>query len=112
MAIQYDGVRVVDANGNPATLSPRTSVATQTSVASSATSVTLLAANANRIGVSIFNDSTQILYVLPGSAAASATAHSVQVAAGGYYQVPFGYTGQINGIWAAAAGAARVTEWA
>jgi hypothetical protein len=27
-----------------------------------------------------------------------------------YYEVPFGYTGRIDGIWASANGNARVTE--
>lgn len=78
-------------------------------VASSATSVTIQAANANRLGLTIFNDSTALLYVKFGTTA-SATSYTVQVAAGGYYEVPLDYTGRVDGIWAAANGFARVTE--
>jgi hypothetical protein len=31
-------------------------------------------------------------------------------AANGYYEVPFGYVGAIDGIWASANGNARITE--
>jgi len=34
----------------------------------------------------------------------------VQMGAGAYYEVPFGYTGALKGIWASATGAARITE--
>jgi hypothetical protein len=58
----------------------------------------------------IFNDSTQVLYIKFG-ATASATSYTVQVAAGGYYELPMPvYTGIIDGIWASANGNARVTE--
>jgi hypothetical protein len=31
---------------------------------------------------------------------------------GSYYEVPFGYTGIIDGIWSAdSTGSARITEW-
>lgn len=83
---------------------------TQTSVASSATDVTILASNANRLGATIYNDSTQILYLLLASATSSTSLYSVQLVAGAYFEVPFGYTGVIKGIWASANGNARVTE--
>lgn len=83
---------------------------TQASVASSATSVTILAANSNRLGAAVYNDSTQILYLLLAATTASTSAYSVQVASQGYYEVPSNYTGQLTGIWAAANGNARVTE--
>ena len=73
---------------------------------------TILAANANRRGATIWNDSTAILYLLLASGTASATNASLSIPAGGYYEVPFGYTGIIKGIWASdASGAARVTEF-
>ena len=87
------------------------SSATVTQVASSATNVTLQASNASRKGLSIFNDSTQILRVKFG-ATASATSYTVQIAAGGYYEMPVRptYTGIVDGIWASANGNAYVTE--
>lgn len=95
--------------GSPANFAPSSSAGNSTSVASSATSVTLLAANAARKGATVYNESTSVLYVKFGTAA-SATSYTVQVVAAGYYEVPFGYTGIISGIWATANGSARVTE--
>lgn len=93
--------------------------ATTTSVASSGTSVTLLAANAGRLGGSITNDSTAILYVLLSSTpadAASTSHYTLQMAANtsgtSYFEIPSGYTGAIYGIWASANGFAKVTEYA
>ena len=51
----------------------------------------------------------QILYVKFGTTA-SATSYTVKMVADAYYEVPFGYTGRIDGIWASANGNARVTE--
>jgi len=80
-----------------------------TNVASSASSVTVLAANTARLGATVQNDSTQVLYLKLGTTA-STTSYTVKMVAGAYYEVPFGYTGRIDGIWAAANGNARVTE--
>ncbi len=81
-----------------------------TQVASSASSVTLKASNASRRGLSIFNDSTQTLYLKLG-ATASTTSYTVQVPSQGFYELPqVVYTGVIDGIWASANGNAYVTE--
>lgn len=72
----------------------------------------LLALNANRRGASVFNDSTAILYLLLADAVATNDNYSVQVEAGGYYELPAGYTGKVKATWANANGAARVTEFA
>ena len=85
-------------------------VANKTNVAASITSVTLLAANANRLGASIYNDSAAELLVSMG-ATASPTNFSVDMLPGAYFEVPASYTGVISGIWAAATGNARVTEY-
>ena len=79
-------------------------------VASSATNVTLMAANADRLGLTIHNSSTQILYVKFG-ATASATSYSVKIAADGFYELKHPvYTGIVDGIWVSADGNAYVTE--
>lgn len=84
--------------------------ATVSRVASSATVVTIKAANSGRRTLSIFNESTSILYLKFG-AAATITDYTVQIAAGAYYETPQpGYRGIVTGIWAAAQGAAQVTE--
>lgn len=76
---------------------------------STTTNTTLLYTNLSRLGATIFNDSTKILYVKLGRVA-SATDFTVKLLTGAYYEVPFGYIGQIDGIWSAANGFARVTE--
>lgn len=86
--------------------------ATLTNVNDTDSSVALSAANGGRKGWFVFNDSDQALYVNFG-ATASATAFTVKVAAGGFYEMPGDciYRGAINGIWAAnSTGAARITE--
>jgi hypothetical protein len=97
------GTRTVQALG---------STGTQSSVAASATDVTVLAANSSRLGFTIFNDSVSAtLYLLLGAGTSSTTAHSVQVSPGGYYAMDIPYAGVIKGIWSAAVGSARVTEF-
>lgn len=99
--VDTDGTQVVVERADTATLA---------SVASSATSVVLRAANAGRKGLIIFNESTSLLYVAL-AATASATAYTWQVPAGGYLELPRpAYTGAISGIWASANGFARVTD--
>lgn len=107
-------VRPVSATGAPAWGEPN-ATATITSVNDQATTVQLVAANANRRGGSIVNDSTSILYVLLGSGSASTTNFTVAIdgktTVPGYYDIPANYTGAIQGIWSAdSSGAARITE--
>lgn len=87
------------------------------SVASSASNVTLLAANPRRTMAAFYNDSTAVLYLKCG-ATASSSSYTVQVAAGSYYELPFTpgasgpvYSGVVDGIWASANGNVRVTEF-
>lgn len=100
----------VDIGDVDVTSLPRAATATLTNVSDTATSTTVLAANANRLGATVHNDSTASLYLKFG-ATASATSFTIKIEPDGYYEVPFGYTGIIDGIWTAdASGAARVTE--
>lgn len=83
-----------------------------TSVASSASSVTLVAANPKRRGLIITNASTAILYIRFGGGTATATTgHSVQVPTLGTYTLPFPFTGAVTAIWASANGSAQITEF-
>jgi hypothetical protein len=84
-----------------------------TSVASSATAVTIKAANALRIGLTIANDSTSILYILLGAGTVSATNYTYALPAKGTTAADrtiTGFTGVVTGIWATANGSALVTE--
>jgi hypothetical protein len=85
---------------------------TTTSVASSATSVTIIAANANRRGLSISNISTSKLYISFTSPATTANCF-VEIPAGAFllFDQQMIVGNAIYGIWAAANGAAQVTEY-
>lgn len=84
-----------------------TSVVTQ--VGDSASSVTLLASNANRLGVTVTNLSSAILYIKLGTAA-SATDCTAVIYQNGYWSDEL-YTGRIDGIWVSdAGGVASITE--
>ena len=83
---------------------------TPTTVSSLATTQTLIAANANRRSLTIFNNSTAILYVRFGASATQVGA-KIPIGAGGYYEMPSPiYTGVISGIWASANGNASIYE--
>ena len=89
------------------------STAKRTVVNSSASAVALLPVH-NRFGGKIWNASSAILYVLlkdPNVAeTVSATTASEQVAAGATFNIPEGFSGAIDGIWASANGSAQITE--
>lgn len=111
--VDDDGYALVkmsgDFTGGPAT-------GTITSVNDTNADTTILAANTNRKGATVYNDSTALLYLALASTTSSATNYTVQVPAGGFYELPMMeggvYTGVIKGIWASdASGAARVTEF-
>lgn len=105
-----DGTYAEVVSSSASSGSSTSATGTQTSVASSATDTTILASNASRKGAMVFNDSTAVLYLLLASGTSSTSNYSVQVAASGFFEVPFGYTGVIKGLWASATGNARVTE--
>lgn len=85
-------------------------------VAASLANVTLLASNANRRGGSIYNNIVAgNLFVKLGATAsigAGTESFTTRVVPGALYEIPFGYTGIIDGIWdvAPAAGEALTTE--
>lgn len=85
------------------------SVSVHRIVAATLTSTALAQVNPARQGLSIQNTSTSVLYVKWG-AAASATDHTIRMSPNCYYEVPFGYTGSIFGVWASVNGSAQITE--
>lgn len=92
----------------------RSTTPTQTTVAASASSVSILAANNARKGATITNDSSVVLYLKLG-ATASTTSYTLTIAGAvsapfAYYELPFGYVGAVDGISASATGNYRVTE--
>lgn len=108
--VQYQKVINTDSNGH--SVLEQASTATLTSVTATASSTMLIDSNANRSGLIVFNDGDKTLYLKYGTTA-SATSYTVQIASGGYWEMPSPtYTGRIDGIWAAtpSSGAARITE--
>lgn len=90
----------------------KSATATPTFKASSVTVITLLESNPLRIGATIFNEGTATLTLHLG-AGASATVYTLVMAATGYYELPFGYTGIVTGLWSAASASnnARIVEF-
>jgi len=103
-------LRVALAAGSTVGIGAAPATSTVTSVAAAIASTQLLAANAARVGASIYNDSAAEMYLKHG-AGASNVSFSVDMLPGSYYEIPYGYTGVIHGIWASATGSARVTEF-
>lgn len=104
-----DGSGPVTVDGTITSTDARPATSVLASVAASVSSVVLRAANAARLGLTIFNDSTAILY-LAFAATATTSAYTVKIGPGDYYELPRPvYTGDISGIWSAANGNARVT---
>lgn len=87
-----------------------TAVVTQ--VADSDSVQTLLAANTDRTGYSIYNDSTAILYIKHGTGATTGD-FTYRLVPNGYYESgQLRYRGIITGIWASdQSGQAQVTEY-
>lgn len=94
---------------NPLPVAACCSTGTTTTVNASAGSVTVLAANAARLGFGIKNESTEKMYVKYG-ATASLTSYLYDVYPGAIFEDPWGYRGRVDAIWGAAVGAARVLE--
>src|SRR4051812_40820522 len=70
--------------------------------------VHVLEPNRFRHLVTIYNDSTAVMYLALG-ANAGLDQYTVKLAAGDYYETPAGYTGPISAVWASVNGQARVT---
>lgn len=103
-AFDANTLRTVQARQAPAAV-------TRSSVAGSATAVSLVAANGGRSLLKIYNDSSAILYVGIGSTNPTATDFSTKLYQDDYYEAPFNEAGlEFRGIWSSATGAARITE--
>jgi hypothetical protein len=104
------GTTTQPVSGTVSTNQITSGTATLSNVSASASSATLLASNASRKQAMIYNDSASNLFVKFGTTA-SATSFTVRLVSQAYYELPEPvYTGRIDGIWAVANGAARMTE--
>lgn len=79
-----------------------------TSVVSSASVVTIKAANSNRKSLIVTNDGSDVLYLKYG-AGASLTSYTIQLFAEDLAVID-DFSGEVTGIWDVATGSARVTE--
>lgn len=73
------------------------------------TSSVILAVNASRLGVTIYNEGPSTAYVAL-SGTASLTAYTIQIALGGYYELPFSFRNNLSAITASSTAVLRVTE--
>lgn len=107
------GVEGFPVTGTVTIVTTKSGTTTRTQVSDSATTVLILASNTNRLGASIINTSTVNLCLRNGSGSATVAASDVTILPTGYYEVPFGYTGEINGIWVSDpnTGVANVVEY-
>lgn len=100
----------VPVSGTISTTSEKASTPSQSSPSVTTASTSVLASNASRLGATIYNEGSQVCYLKLGSTA-STTSYSVQLVVGAYYEVPFGYTGAIDGITSTSTAQLRVTEF-
>ncbi len=107
---------------NPAILNPviierqGTSNASRVAYTSSHPSNTeathLLEINVNRKAAVIFNASTASLFIQFGSMTENVVDNcAVKIAPQGYYEIPINYIGEIDGIWDAVDGSAKIVEF-
>lgn len=68
-----------------------------------------MAANPARIGATVFNKAGTDVFVKLGTAA-NTSVYTLKMVDGGYYELPFGWTGVVAGITASNAGTITVTE--
>ena len=78
-------------------------------VLSSITTVSVLNANANRKGATVYNNAGTIVYLKLGTAATTSV-FTVEMSNDDYYELPFGWTGVVAGISPSNAGVITVTE--
>lgn len=112
--VNIDEVEINNDTGNPISIANADPARTPTtaSIAGSITSVTLLAANANRKGFSISNVSGASLYLSFSDPATTANCF-VQMPPGAFLLLDqqLMVANAIYGIWSAANGTAQVTEY-
>ena len=97
--IPVEGELVVVAGGQSSTVA---------AVSASITEVTLVATNTDRTGVTLTNDSSNILYVKYGTGV-SAGSYTFKLRKNDYAFID-DYRGQITGVWNGTNGVAHVTE--
>lgn len=104
--------------GNTANTTPwlvkeqRPPTGTRTQVADIASDTQILASNTARLGATVYNDSSALLYLGLGTTAVTSSNYTVKLFSNGYYEVPTGFTNELRGLWATdpGDGGAKITE--
>ena len=91
-------------------IAPAATVGLTVEVQSAVSGIVLLAANTNRKGVTIFNDSTARLFVNV-NATYNAALYAFAIEPGATYNMDERYSGEIMGQWSLVNGRALVTEF-
>lgn len=102
-------VDVARVQGTAVTKEARTTTSAITSVSAAITDTPLLGINTGRFGAAVYAEGPGTLFLKLGNSA-STTSYTVQMTPQTYYEVPFYWTGSVNGIWGTASGTARITE--
>lgn len=102
-------VVAISPNNPITTNAARPSTNNSTSVGASTSNIVLLPPNGIRLGATVYNDSSALLYVKLG-VNASFSDFTIKLFPYCYYEVPYGYTGEIDAIWNNTNGFARVGE--
>lgn len=102
-------------NQTPLTVIQASTTGTVTSTAVAQATTTILSANTSRKGATVYNDSTAHAHVKLGAGCTASdftvVLQATTVNVGGYYEVPYGYTGIITAyLGSAGTGNWRVTE--
>lgn len=106
-----------DGAGNLGTVTSaaKAAAAAFSQVAAATSATALIGANAQRLGLTFYNDSTAVLYLLLGGAVTgtvnTTTTYTLQIPAGGYYETPWNFAGAVTGIWSAANGTVKFSEF-
>jgi hypothetical protein len=102
-------VVAISPNNPITTTTARPATNNSTSVMAATSNTVLLAPNGIRLGATVYNDSSALLYLKLGITATFSD-FTIKLFPFCYYEVPFGYTGEIDAIWNNANGFARVGE--
>lgn len=87
-----------------------TNKAIASTINASTTNVLLVSSSYSRKGLTIWNNSSSNLYIDYASDV-SASYFAIKILPNGSYELPYGYTGEIHGIWDAATGQAFIREF-
>lgn len=100
----------VSVSGSVTTTVDKSTTSTTTSVVGATSNTVVLASNANRLGATLYNNTSKNMYVKLGTAASTSSFTTVLMK-GVFWEVTSDYTGEIDAVWdTGVAGNVLVTE--